>query len=569
MMDFKQSVSAIADICAKKGVTQCILSPGSRSAPLTLALVRHSDIHCKIVVDERSAAFVALGIAQQTGHPVGLVCTSGTAVLNYGPAVAEAFYQHLPLLILTADRPAEWIDQNDNQTIHQQRIFANHSRGFFQLPVEDPHPDARWHTQRTISDAVNKCLWPIPGPVQINVPLREPLYPEKNFQASTEAKVIYLMRPEAKLSDSAWQELRQLWLSAKKRLILGGLHDPDTKLAAAVSQFVKADQAVVCGDVTSNIQQCGGSYFYDAIFFSNNEKMLEDLSPDLLITFGGPLVAKGLKLTLRKFRPKQHWHLQFEADAIDTYQALTKILPVSPDYFFSELKEKVLSDQPVSGKAYVDLHKRIENRAAEQVTAFLESSPLCELTAMKVILTKLPTASHLQLGNSSVVRVANFVGLGELQSIKVNSNRGTSGIDGTVSTAVGAALTTEKMTTLITGDLAFFYDRNGLWNNFLPNNLRIIVFNNSGGGIFRLLEGSRKLPELETWFATGQHLSAKATAKQHGLTYFRADSMTDMAAILDELFKPSRTPGLLEIIFDKNQNSERYLKFMSMARKIA
>ncbi len=569
MTDFKQSVTEIADICAKKGVSQFILSPGSRSAPLTLALVRHSDIHCKIVVDERSAAFVALGVAQQTGHPVGLVCTSGTAVLNYGPAVAEAFYQHIPLLILTADRPAEWIDQNDNQTIHQQRIFANHCRGFFQLPVEDAHPDARWHTQRTVSDAVNKCLWPIPGPVQINVPLREPLYPQKKFQSSAEGKVISLMYPEAKLTDNTWQELHQLWFSSKKRMILGGLHDPDEKLTDALSQFIKTDQAVVCGDVTSNIQQCGGSYFYDSIFFSQKEKVRENLSPDLLITFGGPLVAKGLKLTLRKFRPKQHWHLQLEADAIDTYQALTRILPVSPDYFFPELKEKVLSAEHVSGKAYVDLHKRIENRAAEQVTAFLESSPLCELTAMKVILTKLPTASHLQLGNSSIVRVANFVGLRELQSIKVNSNRGTSGIDGTVSTAVGAALTTEKMTTLITGDLAFFYDRNGLWNNFLANNLRIIVFNNSGGGIFRLLEGSRKLPELETWFATEQHLSAKATAEQHGLNYFRADSMTDVASILDDFFKPCKTSALLEIIFDKNQNSELYLKFISMAREIA
>ena len=189
MTEFKQSILNIAEICSQKNISDIIISPGSRSAPLTLAFLRHPKLTCRTIVDERSAAFIALGLAQQTERPVGLVCTSGTAGLNYGPAVAEAYYQQIPLLVFTADRPPEWIDQNDGQTIHQGEMYGKHCCGYFELPVDDTHPDAKWHSERIISEAINKSLWPIPGPVHVNVPLREPLYPKSDFEYQNDPKI--------------------------------------------------------------------------------------------------------------------------------------------------------------------------------------------------------------------------------------------------------------------------------------------------------------------------------------------------------------------------------------------
>lgn len=570
MKNFKPGIATVAEICARKGVRHFVISSGSRSAPLTLALVRHRELHCLPVVDERSAGFMALGMAQQLRQPVGLVCTSGTAGLNYAPAVAEAFYQQIPLLVFTADRPPEWIDQQDGQTIHQDALFGPHTRARFQLPVDDTHPDALWHLERIVSDAINAATWPVPGPVHVNVPLREPLYTRKPWPPATTPKIVNVPRSTPHLPEAAWGDLLETWKQASKKLVIIGLHPANPTLTEMLKRLESDASVVVVPDVTANVSPGVGVGMVDFILEGKAEPLLKALAPELLLSFGGPVVSKNLKLFLRRFKPRRHWHVQPFAPGVDTFQALTDILPVPPDYLLERLTQGArATGGPSSGEgSYQAAWRRLDAAVREALARFFEAAPHSELSAMARVLEALPEGSHLQLGNSFIVRMANMIGLPRDRAIRVNSNRGTSGIDGTVSTAVGAALTSHKLTTLMVGDLAFFYDRNGLWYDPLPDNLRIVVINNQGGGIFRLLEGAQEQPELEQFFAMPHGRTAKRTAEDHGLAYIFCDDPADLARTLRTFFQPGDRPAVLEIGTDKTVNVEVFSQLKETMKEI-
>lgn len=575
MSAFKESVVNIAEICARQNVRNFVISPGSRSAPLTLALVRHPDLTCRAVVDERSAGFIALGIAQQLRRPVGLVCTSGTATLNYGPAIAEAFYQRIPLLIFTADRPPEWIDQNDGQTIPQREMFGKLCRANFEMPVDDAHPDARWHAERIISEAIHASLWPAPRPVHINVPLREPLYPNAELKYTAHPKIISSVVPRPVFDHHDWDKLMIDWRRATRRLIVAGMHAPNLKLAECLRVLQGDSNTAVVFDVTSNLHDALTLHHSDMALGTADETIRRDLSPDLLVSIGGPVVSKNLKMFLRKHTPKIHWHLDPAGQCIDTFQSLTHVLPVSADYFFEQLAAHSPSLQrrgpgggsTVAEQNYNAVWTRQEYRARKALEYFLKELPHCEFSAIHAIFSHLPKYSHLQLGNSGIVRFASYLGLSQTKGVAVNSNRGTSGIDGTLSTAVGAALATSKLTTAIIGDLAFFYDRNALWNSHVPNSLRIVVSNNNGGGIFRILDGAGSLPELAQYFEVEHNLTAERTAADHGLNYYRCQALGDIEKRLPKFFAPQDRAAILEVHTDKKVNTVTFLKFKSLMKE--
>lgn len=565
----KQPIINLAAICARKGVRNFIISPGSRSAPLTVAFARQPELQCRIVMDERAAAFIALGLAQQTGQPVGLVCTSGTAGLNYAPAVTEAFYQRIPLLIFTADRPPEWIDQQDGQTIRQTNLYGSHIRASFQLPVDYSHPDAQWHLERIISEAINTTRWPVPGPVQVNVPLREPLYPSPGavVQPQPERKIIQLQPVQATLPASTWDDLLAGWQRAERKLVVAGLHPYNSQLTAALSAIQQNPKVAVIGDLTANIHQAGGRlHLWDMALGTKSSAIWEALAPELLVTFGGQVVSKYLKLFLRKYKPRQHWHIDPAGQAIDTFQSLTRIIPTEASYFFAHLSRQAQFQATAStAETYLDVWLKQEAKAQKQLAAFLAEAPFGEFQAAHQVMQALPEPSRLQLGNSMPVRYANFIGLAG-RDIQVNANRGTSGIDGTVSTTVGAALATDQITTLITGDLAFFYDRNALWHNNVPKNLRLVILNNHGGGIFKLIDGPNNLPdpELTTYFETPHSLNAKNTAADHNCAYYHSTNADELQQHLPAFFTPGATAAILEIETDHAINTEVFQKFKAM-----
>ena len=328
----------IAHICAEMGLKNAIISPGSRSAPLTAAFSQHPNLTCRVVVDERSAAFVALGLAQQTQQTVALICTSGTAALNYGPALTEAFYQQIPLLVFTADRPPEWLDQQDNQTSHQAQVYGSHVRASFTLPVDTTHPDTVWHLHRQVCEAINRSRWPVPGPVHLNVPLREPLYQAETPAYGLSHPLIKQAETQATLNQATWRELINDWQAAQRKLIIVGSTPPDARLTAALSTLLEDTSVALITDITANIPASVNPIPQaDMILSSRNPQTQASLSPDLLLSLGGPLVSKSLKLYLRKHKPKHHWRLDSTGQHIDTYQTLTHLLPVDPVYFLAKL----------------------------------------------------------------------------------------------------------------------------------------------------------------------------------------------------------------------------------------
>ena len=558
----------LVDILAKKGVRNALISPGSRNAPLTIALVRHPDIITKSISDERSAAFIALGMSQNLHHPVALCCTSGSAAYNYAPAVAEAFFQEIPLIILTADRPKEWIHQNDGQTIYQTDIFGKHVKQSFEIGADYSHPDSVWHIERTINNAINWANTEPRGPVHINIPLREPFYPAENEEImfNNQSRVIELLETQQGLSNETWATLMNQFQNFDRILIAGGQQELNPQLAKVLNNLQEEFQVICLGDSISNL---GFEAISKHDIFLKPEN--ENLRPELLITFGKSFISKGLKTFLRSNKAREHWHLQFGDHLIDTFQSLTKVIPMKPLVFFKKLYEDLDFEQfrngdedERDGKFQKDWFSQ-DRKAKVYIERFfndeIHQEKFNEFYCIKYLMDSLPDDCELHLANSMSVRYGNYIGVLPNKNIEIFANRGTSGIDGCVSTAVGQALATDKLVFLLVGDVAFFYDRNGLWNRYLPNNVRIILLNNHGGGIFRMIDGPSKQPELADYFETVQSQSAERTAADAGMDYCRVKSIQDLEKYSIDFLSNQGKSKIIEIETNSIINTEIFNKF--------
>jgi len=542
-----QPIIDMVALCAKKGIKHAILSPGSRCAPITLAFARHPEIHSRTISDERSAAFIGLGMAQQLEKPVVLVCTSGSAAYNYAPAIAEAFFQQIPLIVITADRPPEWIDQWDGQTIRQTEIYGKHVKGSFQFPDDFGHFDKIWHANRITNEAINLAYQFPCGPVHINIPLREPFYPEtwEKFEFSREIRCIDPLMGNLQLSEESKQKLIASLTKFRRILIVPGQQRPNAKIQQAIDHLSKEGKAVVVTDTISNLQSAHTINLHD--HFVGNQELGKTLEPDLIISFGKSIISKNLKLFLRNSKAI-HWHIQPEGYVPDTYQSMSKLIPCNPFFFLQFLLKEAQSDL-----AFVGKWKDLENKLRKNLGPVLDQSAFGEYKAIATVMRYLPSQSKVHLANSMAVRYVNFLGERPQEII---CNRGTSGIDGSNSTAIGCAFTTKDPVVLITGDLAFFYDRNAFWHNYPMTNLTIILLNNHAGGIFRLIDGPAKQPELEEFFETRQRLSAENLAKDFGFEYHLVNDERSLEMELKDFFSKSKHPKILEIETNSQKNAE-------------
>lgn len=560
-----EHINDIAAICAGHGIKTAIISPGSRSAPLTLAFARHPDLETKVVADERSAAFIALGIAQQQQKPVALICTSGSAAFNYAPAVAEAYFQEIPLLILTADRPPEWTNQYDGQTIQQAEIYGKHVKASFNYPDNPDKADIAWHGNRMVNEAVLHCASEPKGPVHINVPLREPFYPEADEKTFfRKVRLISKSEPTKGLNNENWEALVATWRQTGKRLIIGGQLTETTALLSTLKSFSTNRQCPVISDVISNLHGLENAILHqDAFLTAENDKENAELVPDLLITFGKSNISKNLKRFIRKHKPVHHWHIQPHDRYQDTFQSLTEIIPMDAASFFSALAER-LGDETIS-PGYATAWKAKDLMVSRTHAQFFKDQPFGEFEAVKEVMAALPVDSQLHLANSMSVRYANFIGLKGRKDVTVFCNRGTSGIDGSNSTAVGAALAQNQMVTLITGDMAFFYDRNAFWHNYPMANLRIILLNNHAGGIFRMIKGPSDQPELAEYFETEQPLTAENTARDFGMDHVSiSDDVAKLRSNLANFYEPGQTAKILEVTTDSALNTKIFKAYKAL-----
>ncbi|MGK7393077.1 MAG: 2-succinyl-5-enolpyruvyl-6-hydroxy-3-cyclohexene-1-carboxylic-acid synthase [Candidatus Cyclobacteriaceae bacterium M3_2C_046] len=567
----KQPVVNLVGLLAQKNIKYVVISPGSRSAPLTIAFARHPEIQKIVIPDERSAGFIALGLAQQIQAPVCLVCTSGTAAYNYAPAIAEAFYQEIPLLVITADRPPEWIDQQDGQTIRQDRLFQPHIKKSYQFPASFDHPDLEWYAYRMVNEAHSACLHPVAGPVHINLPLREPLYPADNEHFEYQpVKQITRAEVTNNLPEAEWQQLINEFSQLDKRLFIAGQLVFEKELEQGLSTLLDHYKIPVVCDIISNLHGLSqGIKHADILLSHQNQALKQELAPDLVITWGRSVISKNLKLFLRKYKPKAHWHVQAGLSvAADTFQSLTRVIPISPQAFFPELLRHLNKTDFSIEPEYLSKWKEAENKATSLLDQLDHSPKLGEFGASRIVLQALPQPLNLHLGNSMPVRYANFIGLTNQQKgIRVFVNRGTSGIEGVNSTAVGAALGTDQLVVLLTGDLSFFYDRNAFWHNYRLPHLRIILLNNHAGGIFRIIDGPSKQPELEAYFETRQNLTAYNTARDFNFEYFHCSDQFQLNSILDVFFASDGKTKLLEIESESKYNKEVFDHFKSLINK--
>lgn len=572
-MAILQPLVDLAYLCHQLGIRRAVISPGSRSAALTLAFARHPHVKCTVVMDERAAAFIALGMAQQMQEPVALICTSGSAAYNYAPAVAEAFFQQIPLVVLTADRPKEWIHQNDGQTIYQSGIYGRHVKLSVDLPSDYTDPDAQWFINRSVNEAILTATTVPCGPVHLNVPIREPFYPtqDEKLLPSSVTRGITRLKTISTLDPAIWHQLLEEWEDTDKVLIAVGQSQSGEELNTIFRKITEEFHVPVVGDVISNLVTHESSLARQDLFLS--EQVDDKLQPDLLITTGQSFISKNLKLFLRKNPGMKHWHVSEDMHIIDTFQTLTMHIPLSPEYFFTKLFEDidyqrfVQNDEGGQDASFLTAWLTEDRRVRRIMSDYMQKiTSLTDLTAIYQLLNELPTPCQLHVANSMPIRYVNFVGI-EKEGVKVFCNRGTSGIDGCVSTAIGAAMVSDEPVFLIVGDVAFFYDRNGLMQEKLPANLKIVLMNNSGGTIFRMIEGPARQPELETYFETRHNFNARRTAEDANISYFQCSKeMKQLGETWGEFISTPKA-ALLEITTDPVENTSVFKGLKAALKK--
>lgn len=562
----------VLSLCKAKRIKHIVLSPGSRNAPLTIGFTHDPFFKCYSIVDERCAAFFALGIAQQLQEPVAVVCTSGSALLNYYPAVSEAFYSHIPLVVLSADRPQSRIGIGDGQTINQQNVFENHILYSANL-VEDVNENEsqaeigcvtdrekqqaiiQKNNEKGINEALNMAIQK-QGPVHINIPFNEPLYDRVDALSVAPANV---MPSENDMGTEDLKPFISDWNQAQRKLVLVGVNQPNKIEQQYLDRLAADDSVLVLTESTSNIHHKNFIPSIDKLIGALSPSEFEALKPDVLLTFGGLVISKKIKQFLRTYQPKQHWHIG-EHNANDTFFILNKVFKMSENTFFSQFLDHTT---PIASTYQSFWLSEMEKRR-EKHRDYVKVMPYSDFKVFNTVLKSIPSDNQLQIGNSSAIRYAQLFDLDP--SLKVFCNRGTSGIDGSTSTAVGAAVASKEQTVFITGDLSFFYDSNALWNNYIPKDFRIIIVNNNGGGIFRILPGHKNTENFDTYFETKHQLTAKPLCDLYGLDYRYITNENDLELALEDFYSLSDKPRVMEIATPSTKNDEILLKYFSFIK---
>ncbi len=543
-----QHISDLTEICYLKGIRDVVVSPGSRNNPLIRSFASNKVFKLHGIVDERSAAFYGMGISLATSKPVAIICTSGTAVLNYSPALAEAYYQHIPLIAITADRPEELIDQQDNQTIRQIDVFRNFVKGSINLKSDQEIEERNY----TIDSIINFAVSGIKGPVHINVPISEPL----NTPIPESSNPLFITAPPKNGIVIPKEFIRKLKTS-KRRMILCGQKSPDAELAKFLNLFADSEGIVIINEPLSNVSSHKIYSHPDRLFAGTEIRDDADYLPELIISLGGHIISKNLKKWLQQHKEIEHWRISEEDDGIDTYNNLKGRIIGNPIDLFLKLPSPNLEHDDL----YITKWKLLNESRKKKHQEIIKDIPYSDLYVFSILMDNLPEGSNLHLGNSSPVRYAQLFDTKRFKGIYCN--RGVSGIDGTLSTASGFASANNEINILITGDLSFVYDSNGLWNRNLPSNLKIIVINNEGGGIFRLISSETEEQYFKDYIETDHEVDIQKLTEAFGVDYYFCGKKTDLKDVLISFLGHKDSPALLEIKTLKYRNAEVYHEYFN------
>jgi 2-succinyl-5-enolpyruvyl-6-hydroxy-3-cyclohexene-1-carboxylate synthase len=549
----KKVVSNILGALKSSGITDIVITPGSRNAPFSISIANDSFFNVFSIVDERSAAFFAMGLSQQSKKPTALICTSGTALLNYAPAIAEAYYQRIPLLVISADRPEEWIDRGEGQSIRQNNVFQNYSDYSACLFADEKEASIQ---NREIIQKTFQHLLSNNGPVHLNVPFQEPLYELidceelPSFQFETKENSMDVLKEV--------NESLEIIQKAERIMVLVGQHVYED-FSRELEQFNQLQQVVVFTETHANVNIENVFPCIDRMIMGLGADAQHALAPDVLITVGTNIISRKIKAILRKAKPK-HIQVELNEKAMDTFDCLNTQCNLTPQDFFNALNE-------IQSKSeWKNNLLSIQENQIKQLEAWFPGAAFSDITVFSSLLKSIPNGTDLQMGNSSVVRYIQL--FNQNKKFTYFGNRGVAGIDGSTSTAIGAAWKTKKPTLLISGDLSFHYDSNAFWNNYLSSELKVIVINNGGGGIFRIIDGSKDTAHLEQFFETAHSSkSIKGIADLYKLNYFSAANNEELNEALP-LFFNQKNVSLLEIFTTKEVNPKALDAFFQHTQKI-
>lgn len=545
----KRIAREIFNILEAHGVENVVCSPGSRNAPLIMAAEARKKLRKHVIIDERTAAFAALGMAQTSQKPVALVCTSGTALLNYAPAIAEAYYQALPLIVVSADRPREWIDQDDSQTIRQFEALHNFVKKSYDVSDSDCREDYFWYANRILNDAMLLSLRERRGPIHLNVRLSPPLGEVATEDLHETCRII---SETDRAAIPTKEEIRKLAaeLLGKRVMLVAGFMEPDEKLNRAVNKFRSHSNVAVFAETISNLHLPAEDYMIDSILSAVDQRESAGLMPDIVISVGGALVSRMLKTYIRDCAARnpeiQHWSIGYQHTTVDCFKALTRRIEADPGQLLNMLSaefahQKILlgmdcepssadretiADASDSRYYAADWH-HLRLRQLTEVREYSASAPWSDLKAFSILLRDVPSSWNLFLSNGTAIRYAQI--LSERIPHAEFCNRGVSGIEGSTSTALGAEQLYMGGTLLITGDMSFSYDLGALAAaSRLDSKLKIVVVNNAGGGIFRFIRATRDLYCREEYLCANPGLDISKIANAFGFGYQLAANESEL-----------------------------------------
>lgn len=557
----KENCNIVADVLVGHGVNQFVISPGTRNAPLIVAVTRRAEVKTWVVVDERSAAFVALGIAQQSGQPVGLICTSGTAVLNYAPAVAEAFYQKIPLIVISADRPKEWIDQDDSQTINQFGCMSNIVKRSYNIPCRCDDDTSRWYVNRMVNDAVLEAVGGVRGPVHLNLEVNEPIRGEAEWEC--QQRIIRRPQLSQQLTDESIDGMLSDKAVLDKILIVIGFQQKNNRLQKILEQLAEYPNVAIITESIANAQSGAFIQAADKTLLAMSKERRNQFAPSLLITTGGALVSAMLKKFLRTSDIKQHWHLGDSRTTIDCFQKLTYKVPMDAGDFLLQISDKIINH----GSNYREIWHKMKVDGCVRHNVKTSDIGWCDLKAFSFIAPKIPSDVRLQLSNGMTIRYAQLFA-DVVKSQTINCNRGVSGIDGSTSTAVGASLAYNGITLLITGDMSFLYDLSGLATQYNTSRFKIIVMANGGGGIFKFIKSTSDFPEVEQYMEVKRKIPVDKYAAAFGFKYFEANREETLSTEFPKFMLEEESPAILAIMTNDDTSAQVLRNYYSRDMRI-
>lgn len=559
------------------GLKHVCISPGSRNTPLTMAFASERGIKKHIIIDERSSAFFALGIAKRTEMPVAVVTTSGTATAELYPAIIEAYNSRTPLIIITADRPLELIGVGANQTINQKNLYANHIREFVDagLPKLNKHGLKRlqFNTQKLFETAsrIDK------GPVHINFPFRKPLEP-KSYNAIIDSETYKLFLKEDAINFTSKNKAAKLKVSDEKKILTGskplilvGWHNYSGKDFDSIVKLSNELGIPVIADPQTGIRF--GKYKCDNLMenannFLRSDKIDEQFQPDIIIQFGNAPVSNSLLEFFKHVNSHKILVNDF-GDKLDPSRTYDSLIKISAESFCNTILEANSNSELNADRTeWLVKWKETNTAAGNLLNKFTEKQNLkFEGKVVRTVIQSLPNNSNLFISNSMPIRDADSFGGRIDKNIFVIANRGASGIDGIISTALGVSVASGKRTFLLTGDLAFFHDMNGLWiANKYKLDLDVILLNNNGGGIFNLLPIAKDNKYFEEYFQTAPGLDFSRTAGLYNAAYHIVNDDQHLTKLISE--KTNKGLRILEVRTDAETSVTKRKEFWNRAKKL-